>query len=106
MGKLAAETAKRFLQCHLCRTEWAFKRLECPFCGNSDQEKLRFFCDEQDLTYRVEVCDLCKRYLKTIDIRETGKPASLLVENVATIHLDVVAHREGFEGERNRPFGG
>ena len=111
MSKLAPETGRRSLQCHLCRTEWTFKRLECPFCGNSDQEKLSFFYDEEDLTYRVEVCDLCKRYLKTVDTREAGRSVCLLVENLATIHLDVVAQREGFEagtagflaGERTKP---
>ncbi len=105
MGKLDKETGKRTLQCHLCRTDWAFQRLQCPFCGTSDQEKLRFFWDQEDPAHRVEVCDLCKTYLKTVDARETDEGLSLLVENLATLHLDLVAKREGFERETNRLFG-
>lgn len=106
MGKLEQEVGKRLLQCHLCRTEWGFKRLECPFCGNSDQEKLRFFYDQEDSIHRVEVCDLCKAYLKTVDARKTEKAPTLFVEDLATLHLDIVAKREGFKREGNRPFSG
>lgn len=111
MGKLAKETGKRLLKCHLCRTEWVFKRLECPFCGNSDQEKLRFFYDQEEATlaskpvYRIEVCDRCKTYLKTVDTRETERDIPLLVENLATLDLDLVAKREGFWRETTRLFG-
>jgi len=105
MGKLLEETGKRLLACHLCRTEWGFKRLECPFCGNSDQKKLRYFYDEKDRAHRVEVCDDCRTYLKTVDTRETGKDVILFVDNLATIHLDLVAKREGFQRETNRLFG-
>ena len=105
MGRLEKETGKRLLQCHLCRTEWAFKRLECPFCGNSNQEKLRFFCDQEDPAYRVEVCDLCKTYLKTVDAREVDKEVSLFVEDLATLHLDLVAEREGFRRGADRRSG-
>ena len=76
MGRLEKEIGKRVLQCHLCRTQWIFTRLECPFCGNSDQDKLRYFFDQEDPAHRVEVCDLCKMYLKTVDARETATGAS------------------------------
>ncbi len=105
MGRLEKETGKRRLQCHLCRTEWTFKRLECPFCGNSDQQTLRFFCDQENPAYRVEVCDLCKRYLKTVDAREMENERSLFAVDLATLHLDLVAEREGFCRETNGRFG-
>ena len=105
MAKLEGETGKRILQCYLCRTEWAFARLECPFCGNSDQDKLRYFYDEEDKSYRVEVCDKCKMYLKTADTRLTEKDVVLFVENLATLHLDIVAKEEGFQREINTLFG-
>ena len=105
MGKLEQEAGKRLLGCHLCRTEWVYKRLECPFCGNSDQEKLRFFYDEANPVYRVEVCDRCKTYLKTVDTRERAKKVILFIENLATVDLDLVAKREGFRRETTRLFG-
>ncbi len=48
MGWLAEETGKRHLQCRLCRTNWSFSRIECPFCGNDNQDEMRFFYDEAD----------------------------------------------------------
>jgi FdhE protein len=79
--------------------------MECPFCGNSDQEKMRFFSEEGDRVHRVEVCDVCKAYLKVVDLRETERAVVLFVENLATIHLDLVAKREGFQRDTNRLFG-
>ena len=105
MGKLEMETGRKVLQCHLCRSEWAFRRLQCPFCGNSDQEKLRFFFDEADPVRRVEVCDVCKGYLKAVDARKAKREVTLFVENLATLHLDFIAEREGFRRETNRLFG-
>ena len=96
MGRLEKETGKRYLQCHLCRTDWEFKRIDCPFCGNSDQGTLRFFYDEEDEVNRVEVCDLSKTYLKTVDTRKVERDVVLVVEDLATIHLDLIAQSEGF----------
>jgi FdhE protein len=105
MGRLEEETGKRHLQCYLCRTNWEFARLECPFCDNNDQKKLHYFFDEEHKHRRVELCDQCKGYLKVIDIREVGDRFSLVVENLATLPLDVVAKREGFTRDTNRLFG-
>jgi FdhE protein len=105
MGRLEEETGKRFLECHVCRTLWLFSRMECPFCGTTDQEKLRYLYDEEDRSYRIEVCDACKGYLKTVDARERQNPACLFVENLATVHLDLVARKEGFQRDTNKLFG-
>jgi FdhE protein len=105
MGKLEKETGKRVLQCHQCRTEWPFKRLTCPFCGNNEQGKQRYFLDKDDKSCRVEVCDECKAYIKAVDARETEKEICLFVENIATLHLDLVAKNEGFVRDTNRLFG-
>jgi FdhE protein len=96
MGRLDKETGKRQLQCQLCRTSWSFPRLECPFCGCDDQKMLRYFYDEDDKTHRVEVCDECRRYLKTVDMREKLDETGLIAEDLATLHLDVAAEKEGY----------
>ena len=105
MGRLEEENGKRHLQCYLCRTNWEFARLECPLCDNNDQKKLRYFFDEDNKHQRVELCDQCKGYLKVLDTREVGDRFSLVVENLATLPLDVVAKREGFTRDTNRLFG-
>lgn len=98
IARLEEETGRRWLFCPLCHTEWLFKRLACPFCENDDHESLRYFFVENDQAHRIDVCDKCKRYIKTIDIRKTDNAMNLLVENLSTLALDIVADREGFRG--------
>ena len=96
MARLDKETGRKWLFCSLCRTEWPFRRLECPFCGNNNQKSLRYFYSEDEEAYRVDVCDSCKRYTKTIDVRKIESIRSLFVEDLATLPLDIVAEKEGF----------
>lgn len=96
MARLERETGRKWLFCWLCHSEWLFRRLECPFCGNNNQESLRYFYLEDEEAYRVDVCDRCKRYTKTVDARKTESIRSLFVEDLATLPLDIVAEKEGF----------
>jgi len=105
MGELTEDTGQRRLHCHLCRTAWTFQRVECPFCGTKDQEKLRYFFDEEAPAYRVDVCDACGTYLKTVDFRRPNGIQSVWLHSIVTLHLDVVASREGFHRETNKMFG-
>ena len=98
IARLEEETGRRWLFCPLCHTEWLFKRLVCPFCENDEQESLRYFFVENDQAHRIDVCDKCKRYIKTIDLRKTDNAMNLFVENLSTLALDIVADREGFRG--------
>ena len=104
MEKLRREDGRRILWCGLCGTEWYFKRIMCPFCGNEDHNSLRYFFIEEEVTpdktaFRVDVCDRCKRYIKTLDERklpESEKP-DLQVENLNTVYLDVLAQKDGYK---------
>jgi FdhE protein len=87
----------KFLVCSSCGFEWRFKRLGCPFCGNGDHKKLRHFNTEADgKGYRVDVCEECKRYIKTIDLRELKVEVVPLVDDISTLHLDIIAQKEGY----------
>jgi FdhE protein len=104
MEKLRREEGKRILWCGLCGTDWHFKRLSCPFCGNEDHNSLRYFFIEEEVipdktAFRVDVCDRCKRYIKTLDERklpESEKP-ELYMENLNTVYLDVLAQKDGYK---------
>ncbi len=91
------KTGKRYLHCELCGEEWAFPRIRCPFCDNQDQESLGYFESEEEEGFRVYFCRKCNRYLKTIDKRVFEEVAPLELENLATIHLDLLAGKHGFE---------
>jgi FdhE protein len=95
-AKLRKEEGLRLLQCSLCQTQWWFLRLKCAFCGNTDHEKLQYLYLEEDRGRRVDVCDSCKKYIKTFDERVLGREVIPHIEEVATIHLDFAAKKEGY----------
>ena len=96
MARLGRDSGRRILACPLCRTEWAFDRLRCPFCDGDDQPQVRHFTVD-DEAHRVYCCDRCQRYIKTVDERVSGRPANLAVEDVITAHLDVMASELGYQ---------
>lgn len=92
-----ADEGRRYLHCSLCHARWEHSRTECPFCRNADHENLEYLFHEGDLAYRVYVCKLCKRYLKTIDERACGDRTPVLwVEALLTPFLDEVALERGY----------
>ena len=46
----------------------------------------------------VETCERCKGYIKTVDERKLpeGETVFPVVEEAATLHLDLLAEREGY----------
>lgn len=96
---LRGEEGKRWLICPDCSMEWNFERLKCPFCSNDDHKKLSYFSPEHDPHYRVMLCKACKRYIKTADFRATVYEVIPEVEHLATLHLDIIAQKEGFKTE-------
>ncbi|RME40851.1 MAG: formate dehydrogenase accessory protein FdhE [Caldilineae bacterium] len=96
MARLLRDDGRRMLACPLCRTEWPFDRLRCPFCDGNTHPCLRYFTVEGDEAHRVACCDHCRRYLKTVDERLLGRRANLPVEDVITSRLDVIAQEQGY----------
>ena len=96
MAKLKETDGARVLECRLCHIQWQFPRLECPFCRNRDFNALHFFYTEAYPGRRVQLCERCKSYLKTVAVKEIGREVYLELENIYTIQLDVLARREGY----------
>lgn len=90
----------RFLVCSSCGYEWRFNRLKCPFCENDNHEKLRYFYTEKEgKAYRIDVCEKCKRYIKTVDVAALDVDFLPLLEDIGTLHLDILAKKEGYTKE-------
>jgi FdhE protein len=81
---------KRLLLCSLCQSEWEFRRILCPVCGEESHEKLPRYSAEGIPAVRVEGCDTCKNYLKSVDMTVDGR-AVPLVDEIATAPLDLWA---------------
>ncbi len=87
---------KRFLLCSLCLTEWEFRRILCPVCDEGDYQKLPRYSAEDIAAVRVEACDTCHFYLKSIDLTVDGL-AVPLVDEVASVPLDLWAAEHGYK---------
>ncbi len=96
MSELKGE-GQRFFACSFCDFEWLSERLKCPFCENKDHRFLHYFYEEGKEIYRVYVCDKCKQYIKTVDSRKFDYEPDLNLEDIATIHLDILASEKGFK---------
>ena len=96
-ARLLLADGSRQLYCPLCRTEWHFSRLGCPFCGNEDQKLLRYCHREGDPGHRADVCERCKRYIKTTDERALGREAIPQVEAAVTFAVDQLAESSGYQ---------
>lgn len=92
------EEGKRYLWCERCDLEWNFQRICCPFCKNTDHTKLRFLTTSHREELRIDVCENCKGYIKTIDERKLEDEEKIIYsrENVASLFLDMVAEEKGY----------
>jgi FdhE protein len=92
---LEKESGARRLLCARCDFEWTFQRSVCPFCSEDAPGKWSYFPSD-DGASRLYVCETCKRYLKTIDVRELFREVNLPAERVLTIGMDVMAPNAGY----------
>ncbi len=92
---LDTERGARWLVCSRCDTEWLFQRLQCPYCDTTDQNTLSYFTDNEGL-YRLYVCEKCKCYLKTIDLRQAKSEIMVPLERLLALDLDRQAQENGY----------
>lgn len=99
----STENKKRVLHCSLCETAWPFKTMACPHCSNEDHTTLKYISVENDEVYKINVCDKCSGYIKTLDESKVAVKNSSMEEDVRTLHLDIIAQREGYLKETSIP---
>ena len=87
--------AKRFLLCALCLREWECLRIVCPACGEQEFDKLPVYTAEQFAHVRIDACDRCHHYIKTIDLTKDGL-AVPCVDDIASVSLDLWARERGY----------
>ena len=87
--------ARRNLVCGFCLCEWEFRRIVCVACGQEDQAKLPVYTADQFPYIRVESCDACRTYIKSVDLTKNGL-ADPLVDELASLPLDLWAHEHGY----------
>lgn len=92
----------RFCTCSVCATEWNVSRIKCLVCGS-----------EKGITYKSidggsdavmgETCDSCKSYVKMLhQHKDVGLEA--VADDVATLALDMVLGKDGWQRASANPF--
>jgi formate dehydrogenase accessory protein FdhE len=98
VARLRRTDGRRLLTCGLCGSEWNAVRTACACCGTKDQALLGVLrLGEADARW-VDTCEGCLGYIKTVDERRlpVGDAVLAVVEESATLHLDLLAEREGY----------
>jgi len=83
----------RLLSCGCCGTRWRYLRAACPFCENTDDRQLGTLEVEDEAGLRIDYCESCKGYLKTLD----GQATEFLLSDWSSFHLDVLARDRGLK---------
>jgi len=93
----------RYSLCSYCDCQWGIDRVSCSVCGSKEQGSLHYFCGEGEDACRIDLCDTCHHYIKTIDYRnlEESDPS---LEDLATLHLDVLAAQKGYRRAVPNPW--
>ncbi|MBI5166402.1 MAG: formate dehydrogenase accessory protein FdhE [candidate division NC10 bacterium] len=97
MAELQGEEGRRTLLCSFCGNVWFYKRLKCPICESGDPEALKYFYIEgEETACRIDICERCRGYIKTVDSRKISGEVVPFIEDLGSLHLDIIAIKEGY----------
>jgi FdhE protein len=92
LSEIQGKEGARHLRCTVCGADWTYPRLQCVFCRNRNHRQLGYLNVEgEGEKYSLQVCEVCRNYIKTIITFEPTPVDLLAVEDLATLHLDLIA---------------
>jgi len=92
----ALVTSQRKVVCSRCANEWVMSRMTCASCGETAGGKMPVLSDVDLFPHlRIDACEMCRRYLITVDLRKDPR-AVPLVDELAALPLDLVAAERGY----------
>jgi FdhE protein len=93
---------RRYLRCGRCGGGWQAQCLSCSYCGMTDHEELMSLVPEKSGSHAViEACKHCLGYVKTFTTLQGSPPAKVMVDDLASVDLDIAALEQGYR----RPAG-
>jgi len=97
LAELRGLERNRRLRCGRCASDWLLPVLHCPFCAEVHHDQLGSLLPEgEQQTRRVDVCKTCNGYIKTFSVLRPMSLRSLLMEDLGSIELDLVAQERGY----------
>ncbi len=97
ISSLKEKEGFRHATCSFCRHQYRIKRIACPICGEEGQKKLTFFTVDEEPGFRVDVCETCKSYIKTIDFRQLDRIEMPILDDLDSLALDYIAVGQGYK---------
>jgi formate dehydrogenase maturation protein FdhE len=94
-GAAEGDGAARFLVCALCGLEYAFNRILCPSCFEEDPVRLPAFTSASHPFVRIEACETCSRYMKSLDLSQDARPLPE-VDDLVSLSMDLWALEQGY----------
>ncbi|GAB4414567.1 MAG: formate dehydrogenase accessory protein FdhE [Thermodesulfovibrionales bacterium] len=99
-----AEDGKRRLYCSFCGTTGYYKRIGCPACLNEDTSAMDIITVEEEKGFRINTCNACGSYLKTVDAGLLNDLSPDLADLIS-LPLDIIAQERGFRRHSPNPIG-
>jgi len=102
-AEIQGKEGARRLRCSLCGADWPYPRLQCVFCANDNFKSLGYISVEgEEEKYSLQTCDECHGYIKVIATFDPTPVDLILIEDMATLHLDVIAGEKDFVSKDRR----
>ena len=98
------EGDKRKYFCSFCGTMGHFKRIGCTNCQNEDPKLIDIIYASDDSKVRIDVCNNCKSYVKTIDMAKASF-RDIEEADLISLPLDIIAQEKGFVRRCPNPVG-
>ena len=87
----------RYFRCGRCGGAWHARALYCPYCAMSDHDQLVALVPEKSGSNAViDACQRCLGYVKTFTRLQGCSPGEVMLEDLASVDLDVAAIEHGF----------
>lgn len=88
---------QRRLRCGRCGSDWRGDPLFCPYCETRDHRRLGHLVSHVLGEMRkVDTCQECRGYLKAVTTLTAMSGADVLLQDLATVELDVAAISEDY----------
>jgi FdhE protein len=95
----------RWLRCAHCGGDWQASWLCCAYCGEQVHDHLGSLVpDGSGDRLKVETCARCHGYVKSVATLQAISPLELLLQDLETVELDLVALDRGYARPQGNGF--
>lgn len=97
LAEICGVERDRYLRCGRCGSAWQRHGLACPYCDTIDHDQLACLVVERaGPPSAIEACRRCLGYVKALTRLRLGAPAQGLIDDLASVELDIAAAGRGY----------